>query len=103
MNHAGISTYDSMYRTKEIFQADKIIVVTQQYHLYRTLYIADSLGIDAYGVVANPRIYVGQEIREIREILARAKDFVKCVFKLPSTYLGDVIPVSGDGNVTNDK
>jgi vancomycin permeability regulator SanA len=86
MDHAGISTYDSIYRAKEIFQADNVIIVTQQYHLYRALYISESLGINAYGVSADPRVYVGQELRDLREIMARAKDF-----------LGDVIPVSGDG------
>lgn len=97
MDHAGISTYDSIYRAKEIFQADNVIIVTQQYHLYRALYISESLGINAYGVSADPRIYVGQELRDLREIMARAKDFVKCIFKPPSSFLGDVIPVSGDG------
>ncbi len=103
MDHAGISTYDSIYRAKEIFQADNVIIVTQQYHLYRALYISESLGINAYGVSADPRIYVGQELRDLREIMARAKDFVKCIFKPPSSFLGDVIPVSGDGNFTNDR
>ncbi|MDD4089940.1 MAG: ElyC/SanA/YdcF family protein [Tissierellia bacterium] len=103
MDHAGISTYDSIYRAKEIFQVEKIIVVTQEYHLYRALYISDSLGVDAYGVSAAPTIYAGQELREIREIIARAKDFVKCIIKPPASILGEVIPVSGDGNVTNDR
>jgi vancomycin permeability regulator SanA len=103
MDHAGVSTYDSIYRVKEIFQAEKIIIVTQKYHLYRALYISDSLGIDAYGVSADPIIYAGQELREIREVIARAKDFVKCIIKPPASILGEAIPVSGDGNVTNDK
>ena len=90
MDHAGISTYDSIYRAKEIFQADNIIIVTQQYHLYRALYISESLGINAYGVSANPRIYVGQELRDLREIMARVKDFVKCVFKPPACCIGKV-------------
>ncbi len=103
MDHAGISTYDSIYRAKEIFQAEKIIIVSQKYHLYRALYISDSLGVDAYGVSADPVIYAGQEFREIREIAARTKDFVKCIIKPPASILGEAIPVSGDGNVTNDK
>ncbi|HQC71011.1 MAG TPA: ElyC/SanA/YdcF family protein, partial [Sedimentibacter sp.] len=84
MDHAGISTYDSIYRAKEIFQAEKIIIVTQEYHLYRALYISESLGIEAYGVPADPVIYAGQELREIREIVARTKDFVKCIIKPPA-------------------
>ena len=103
MDHAGFSSYESIYRAKEIFQAKKIIVVTQKYHLYRSLYIAKSLGIEAYGVPSNPRKYAGQLLREAREILARDKDFIKCIYKPLPTYLGETIPVSGDGNLTNDK
>ena len=44
MDHAGFSTYESMYRAKEIFCAKKIIIVTQGYHLYRAIYIAEQLG-----------------------------------------------------------
>ena len=103
MDHAGFSTYESIYRAKEIFEAKKIIIVTQKYHLYRALYIANKLGLEAYGVGADPRKYVGATYRETREILARDKDFVKCIFKPNPTYLGDTIPVSGNGNLTNDK
>lgn len=103
MDHAGFSTYESIYRAKEIFEADKIVIVTQKYHLYRALHIANSLGIEAYGVGADPRQYVGAMYREMREILARNKDFVKCLFKPEPTYLGETIPVSGNGNATNDK
>ncbi len=102
MDHAGFSTYESIYRAKEIFQAKKIVIVTQKYHLYRALYIANRLGIEAYGVGSDPRQYVGATNREIREILARNKDFIKCIFKPKPTYLGDTIPVNGNGDVTND-
>lgn len=102
MDHAGFSTYESIYRAKDIFQAKKIVIVTQKYHLYRALYIANQLGLEAYGVGADPRQYVGATYREIREILARDKDFIKCIFKPEPTYLGDTIPVSGNGDITND-
>lgn len=102
MDHAGFSTYESIYRAKEIFEAKKVIIVTQKYHLYRALYIANQLGIEAYGVGADPRQYVGATYREVREILARDKDFVKCIFKPEPTYLGETIPVSGNGDITND-
>ena len=102
MDHAGFSTYESIYRAKDIFGAKKVVIVTQEYHLYRALYIANQLGIEAYGVGADPRKYVGATYREIREILARDKDFIKCIFKPEPTYLGDTIPVSGNGDITND-
>lgn len=103
MDHAGFSSYDTIYRAKEIFEAKKVIVVTQKYHIYRTLYIANKLGIEAYGVNSDPREYRGQTYREIREILARNKDFIKCIFKPKATYLGETIPVNGNGDITNDK
>ena len=103
MDHAGFSTYESIYRAKEIFNAKKIIIVTQEYHLYRSLHIANKLGVEAYGVSADPRQYAGATYRELREILARDKDFIKCIFKPKPTYLGDTIEVSGNGDATNDK
>lgn len=103
MDHAGFSSYDSIYRAKEIFQANKVVIVTQKYHLYRSIYIAKKLGMEAYGVASNPRSYAGQWAREAREIVARNKDFFKALIKPQSTYLGETIPVSGNGNATNDK
>ena len=102
MDHAGFSTYESIYRARDIFKARKVVIVTQKYHLYRALYIANQLGIEAYGVGADPRQYVGRIYREMREILARNKDFIKCIFKPEPTYLGETIPVNGNGDITND-
>lgn len=103
MDHAGFSTYESIYRAKEIFKVEKAIIVTQKYHLYRALHIGNKLGINVTGVGADPRKYSGQIFRELREILARNKDFIQAIFKLKPTYLGESVPVSGDGNITNDK
>ncbi|NLM07020.1 MAG: DUF218 domain-containing protein [Tissierellia bacterium] len=103
MDHAGISTYDSVYRAKEIFQAKKIIIVSQEYHLPRALYIARALGLNAYGISAKPNDYSGQVARDFREVLARNKDFFLCLFKPKAKILGSPIPISGNGDTTNDK
>lgn len=102
MDHAGFSTYESIYRAKEIFQVQKMIIVTQDYHLYRALYIANELGIEAVGYASNPRTYRGQLKRDVREIAARCKDYFTCLYKPKPTYLGETIPVSGNGDITND-
>ena len=102
MDHAGFSTYESMYRAKDVFKAEKVIIVTQEYHLYRSLYIARKLGLDAVGVSADYHTYIGQNYRDAREIIARCKDFVKTLFKPEPTFLGETIPVSGNGDITND-
>lgn len=101
MDHAGFSTYESMYRARDIFKAEKILIVTQDYHLYRAIYDARALGLDAYGVASNPRSYSGQLYRDIREILARNKDFVYAIIQPEPTYLGEAIPVQGNGDATN--
>ena len=90
MDHAGFSTYESMYRARDIFQAERIVVVTQEYHMYRALYNAGQMGMDAYGVASDPRKYGGQKIRDAREMLARTKDFLYAIAKPKPTYLGEV-------------
>lgn len=104
MDHAGFSTYESIYRAKEMFGADKIIIVTQEYHLYRALYIADELGVEAYGVSAEFNVRALERVRcEVREVLARCKDLVMTGVKGSPAYIGEKISLDGDGNVTNDK
>lgn len=101
MDHAGFSTYESMYRARDVFNVKKVLIVTSTYHIYRAVYIAQKLGLDAYGVGIDDN-YTGRDMRELREILARNKDFFKCIFKPKPTYLGDVIDIHGDGRQTND-
>lgn len=101
LDHAGFSTYESIYRAQYIFQVDSMVVVTQEYHLYRALYGCRKMGIDALGVSAAQDTYSGQELREVREILARDKDCVKWIFKPEPTFLGDAIPISGNGTATH--
>ncbi|WP_325176680.1 SanA/YdcF family protein [Paenibacillus alkalitolerans] len=103
MDHAGFSTYESVYRARDIFGAKKIIIVTQGYHLKRAVYVARVLGIDAYGVASDPRSYYGAEKYEAREKLARVKDFLFVhVTKPKPTYLGQQFPITGDGRATHD-
>lgn len=71
----GLSTYDSIVRASALFSIDSAIVVTQKYHLYRALYIADKVGMEAVGVGADIRTYRFQWYRSLREVLARCKDF----------------------------
>ena len=102
MDHAGFSTYESMYRARDVFMAERVLIVTQKYHLYRALYVARSLGLEAEGISADLRPYRGQLKYDLREVLARCKDFAMCIFKPLPTYLGETIPVSGSGDLTND-
>ena len=102
MDHAGFSTYDTMYRAKEVFGVEKAVIVTQKYHIYRSVYIANNLGIDAYGVPAEDIKHQWPIYREFREVLARDKDFFKCIFKPKSKYVGEKIDIHQSGDITND-
>ncbi len=103
MDHAGFSTYDSMYRAKAVFRVDTAVVVTQAYHLPRALYAAGRLGIDALGVEADKHVYAGAALYELREIPARLKMFAQThLLHAKPRFLGEVIPVSGDGRLTHD-
>ena len=101
LDFAGFSTYESVYRSHAVFMADRMIVVTQKYHLFRALKACEALGIKAKGVASSQQKYAGRYYREAREVLARNKDFFKGIIKAKPTYLGDEIPVDGDGTVTH--
>ncbi|MBO5898853.1 MAG: YdcF family protein [Clostridia bacterium] len=76
----GLSTYESIRRACELYGVERMVIVTQEYHLYRALYIAEQMGIDAYGVSADVRSYRGQLLRDVREVAARCKDFLVFLF-----------------------
>ena len=77
----GLSTYDSVARLLEEYKGRRVVIVTQEYHLYRALYIAEKLGIDAYGISADLRTYQTRFKNETREIFARCKDVLYALEK----------------------
>lgn len=93
LDYAGFSTYESLFRARDVFCAENIIIVTQKYHLYRALYVAEKLGLGAVGVSADLRTYRGQSYRDLRETAARNKDFLFTLFMPEPTYLGEQIPI----------
>lgn len=102
MDHAGFSTYESVYRARKIFGAKKIIIVSQEYHLFRAVFIARKLGLEAYGVSCDNITYANQTFRDLREAAARFKDFFSVIFKPKPTYLGEKISLDGSGASTDD-
>ncbi|NOU92010.1 hypothetical protein GC093_02005 [Paenibacillus sp. LMG 31456] len=104
MDHAGFSTYESIYRARDIFKTQKILIVTQQYHLMRAVYAARQMGLDAYGVASDKQLYAKMAYNQTREVLARNKDFVYLhLLKPKPTYLGEPIPITSDGRLTADR
>lgn len=92
MDHAGYSTYESMYRAKEVYGINSCIVSTQKYHLYRAVYIGKAVGMDTRGVIADQRSYAKQTYYDIREAAARCKDFFLSILKPEPAYMGLGVP-----------
>lgn len=102
MDHAGFSTYESIYRARDVFQVKSLAIVTQPYHEYRAVYIAMKLGLDVYGTPSKATQYQGSWMLEMREKLARTKEFFNLVIQPEPTYLGEPISIHGSGSQTDD-
>ena len=102
MDHAGFDTYSTMYRAKEIFEVQSAVICTQKYHLYRASYIAKKLGIVAKGIACD--VYISRKLPyyRLREWAARVKAFLEVEIFKPVPILGEAIPISGDGTITEN-
>lgn len=96
LDHAGFDTYSSMYRARDIFGVTSMLITSQSFHLPRAVFIARELGIQAYGVRsdAGPVSYWNY----VREVFADEKAVYDLVFHTKPKYLGDKIPITGDGS-----
>jgi|WetSurMetagenome_2_1015567.scaffolds.fasta_scaffold301089_1 SanA protein len=96
LDHAGFDTYDSLYRARDIFAAQSLIICTQDFHLPRAIYIGRGLGLEVYGVSSDLQPYVGEFRRNLREKIARTKAVFDMIIKAKPKFLGPIIPLSGD-------
>ena len=108
MDHAGFSTYDSLYRAAEIFGAERLMIVTQEYHAARALMIARFLDMECVAVAApifdeEVSAYSRMPYYRLRESVARCKDFLFSLLRPEPAYLGEPISLAGSGDVTNDR
>lgn len=102
LDKAGLSTYASVHRAGKTGGYQSLVIVTQRYHLYRSLYIADALDIPAVGVSADLRSYWNQIKYDLREILARNKDFFQCwQLPVPSHAQDALLYSENSGNTKN--
>lgn len=103
LDHAGFDTYSTMVRAKEVFKVDSTYIVTQRYHLYRAVYIARKIGLNANGYVADKRKYSAIIKYTLREWLANVKSWMWVSTNHKPIYLGDTIPVTGDSKASWDE
>ncbi|HUX80867.1 MAG TPA: ElyC/SanA/YdcF family protein [Candidatus Paceibacterota bacterium] len=95
LDHAGFNTYSSMYRARAIFGVTSALITSQAFHLPRAVFIARSLGMQAFGVRTNTKHILFRNY--IREIFADEKALFDLVFHTQPKYLGPTIPITGDG------
>ncbi|MCX2472848.1 YdcF family protein [Pedobacter sp. MC2016-05] len=103
IDYAGFDSYSTMYRAKHIFKVDTAVLVTQQYHLNRCIYIGDELGVKCYGFSANTGIYRGYKYYAFRENLSIAKATLDVLRHRKPRYLGQIVDINGKPNYTKDK
>lgn len=100
LDHAGFSTYESMYRARDVFKVKNPIIVTQKYHEYRALFTARMLGLHPTGVPCSTSTISKSSDQNVREYLARCKAVFQCIAKPKPTFLGTAIPISGNGTAS---
>jgi len=106
MDHAGFDTYSSMYRARDVFKVESLVVCTQQFHLDRAVFLGHCLGLKVSGIAADSIHYSKWNLlfSNIRESGARTKAWFAAKITHPTPhFLGDPIPISGDGRATEDK
>lgn len=79
-DNIGFSTGESVENLKNVYNAERVVIVTQDFHLYRALFITEKLGIEAYGLEAAHDHFTHHYYSSLREIFARNKDFLKYTF-----------------------
>lgn len=95
LDHAGFDTYSTMYRARDVFQVSSVVISTQSFHLPRAVFIARMLGINAYGISADDGNILFKNY--VREIFSNEKAIFNLIFHRQPKYLGNVIPIKGDG------
>lgn len=100
VDHGGVGTYESMYRARHVFGAERIIVATQAYHLYRAMFAAECLGMETWGVACDKGAYDNQQMYSVREVMARTKDFYASLLHLPADTAGETVSLDDSGDLT---
>jgi SanA protein len=93
LDYAGFRTLDSVVRCREIFSQDSVIVISQQFHNERAIYIADAMGMTAYGLNARGVTGLRSTRVQVREKLARVKVMLDMLFGVEPRFYGEKIEI----------
>jgi SanA protein len=95
LDYAGRRTYDTCYRARAIFGAREALLVTQNFHLPRAIFLCNTLGLKSYGIEANNIRYrkISLLIWNIREQIATIGAFIDVYWSNPVPVLGSPEPI----------
>jgi SanA protein len=102
IDYAGFDTYSTMFRAKNIFKIDKAILITQEYHLNRAIYIGNNLGIESIGFSANQGEYKNYNYVRFREYFSICKSVIDVIRNREPHFLGTEININGVSNYSKD-
>lgn len=100
LDHAGVDTFSSMWRARNVFEVRRAIVVTQRFHLPRALFLGARLGLAVEGVEADRRLYRGAAWLAVREVASRTKAWLDVAVGRRPRIAGPPIPITGDARST---
>lgn len=101
---AGFDTYDSLYRARDIFKTEKLVLFTQDFHLKRALYISERLWIKSVWVETNLRTYARPNYNNFREVFARIKAFLETdILKVKPKFLWEQIKIVSNDEIEDTK
>jgi SanA protein len=100
VDYAGFDTYSTLYRAKHIFKVNKAILISQNYHLDRAVFLGNRLGIRSYGFIANKGSYRGYRKNSIREYFAIIKSTLDLIVHRKPKFMGKIIDINGPSNYT---
>ena len=104
LDYAWFDTYDTLYRAREIFGVDKIVLFTQDFHLKRAMYIWKRLWIKTLWVETNLQKYLNETYNNRREVFARIKAFLDIeIIKSKPRFLGEEIEILTDEKIEKAK
>ncbi|MBO0799042.1 MAG: YdcF family protein, partial [Blastocatellia bacterium] len=93
VDYGGRSTYETCLRAREIFELHRVVLVSQSYHLPRSLYIANELGLDAVGMAGDLHSKQQIDYQRFRELVAEFKAYYNLNFVSPDAILGEKMPI----------
>ncbi|WP_222166516.1 SanA/YdcF family protein [Edaphocola aurantiacus] len=99
VDYAGFDTYSTVYRAKDLFKVDEAIMISQNYHLDRAVYLGEAMGIKSYGYAADREGgYALMQKNKMREYLALLKSFADVHIGRKPRFHGGDINIHGPSN-----